>query len=132
MDTRRSISSSYYRTFSHPTTLPHPLNASSERTRWPTGPTLPRCLVSTSLWPTSVLRVHLADLLAVCRLDTVEAFFDARISLIQGALLRHINHLEIRIAEAMSEMKAPAGQGLAGDLDWGVRRLKLKVCTPIV
>lgn len=47
-----------------PATSPHRLNASLEGTRWLTGSTLPRCLVSTFLWLTSVFGVRLADLLA--------------------------------------------------------------------
>ena len=80
----------------------------------------------------SVLGVRLADLLARLPLDTVETFFEAHVDPIQGALLKHSDCLKVRAAEAMSKMRTPAGQGLVGDLDWGMRTFKLRVCMLIL
>ena len=113
-------------------TFPRPLNVSLERTKWPTGLALTRCLVSTSLFLMSVLGYVWLIYWRVCWQDTVETFFDARIDLIQRTLTKHSDRLKIRAEEAMNKMKTPAGEDLAENLDREMQKFKIKVCMSVI
>ena len=57
----------------------------------------------------------------------METFFDARIDLIQRTLTKHSDRLKVRAEEAMSKMKAPAGEELAENLDREMQKFKFNV-----
>lgn len=68
----------------------------------------------------------------VCRVDTIEALFEAPIDHIQGTLLKHGDRPKSRAVKGMGKKKTPAGQGLAGVLNRGAQKLKLRVCILIL